>query len=169
MELGVFLLYVTLAAGVVVGGLLVGRVLRHAAPAPSPEPYECGETPAGSPYVPFRWPYLPLVALLVVLEAEIVLALPWVWVYRTLTRELLWLELTVLALPLVGVYGYMLWRDWLKPTLPHRPPQPSLPAPYQALNAYLASLGPKPSSYSSHPAEAEPPPSPGVPAVPQSG
>ncbi|RMF53254.1 MAG: hypothetical protein D6750_01195, partial [Bacteroidetes bacterium] len=152
MDLLIFLLYAGGAVGVGLAGLLLRRIVTTQAPPPSPVPYECGEKPLGSAYAPFVWPYLRFVVLLLTLEAEVLLALPWVWVYRSLPAPLLWVEITLLAGPLAAIYAFAWKVGWLSITpAPGRQPS-SFPSPYRQLNAYLASLGPKPSSYSSHPA-----------------
>ncbi|MCS6790714.1 MAG: NADH-quinone oxidoreductase subunit A [Bacteroidia bacterium] len=164
MEVAVFFFYTGLAVLVGLGGLIV-RSLIGKRRSPSAQPYECGEKPLHEPYVGFLWPYLRLVILLLVLEAEVLLALPWVWVHRQIAGAVFWIELTALVLPLAVLYGYALRQGWLVPRSPKK--AWTLSPPYQHLNAYLTSLGPKPSSYSSHPASEETPPSPDALTVPQ--
>lgn len=170
MQVLSFAFYAAAALLVVVGGLWLRQLVgARQAPPPSSEPYECGEAPVGSAYVPFEWPYLRLVVLLVALEAEVLLALPWVWVQRSLPAEAFWVELALLLGPLVAVYGYA-WREGIfRIELPKKRSGslPSLPLAYQQLNAYLTSLGPKSSSCSSLPASAEPLPAPDAKAAPQ--
>lgn len=162
-----FLYYVGLALMVALGGLALRALFqRKSVPSPSPEPYECGESPIGTAYSPFLWQYMRLVVLLLVLEAEVVLALPWVWVHRTLPQALFWVELGILGLPLVGVYLYALRSGWLTFSPPPKM-KPPLPPLYRQLNAYLASQGQAPSSYFSHPGEGAPPPSLCEKAAPQ--
>lgn len=167
MEIGIFLLYVAGGVGVFVGGLLFQRILRRAAPPPSSEPYECGEKPIGPAHAPFLWPYLRLVVLLLVLEAEVVVALPWVWVHRSLEPSLRWIEVGLLTFPLGLAYGYAIRQGWLTFRQSRSAAQPSLPAAYRELNAYLASRAPGPSSYSSRLTSEGLLPSPGEQAAPQ--
>lgn len=166
-EVLVFLLYAGAGALVVIGGLLMRTLLqRTTVPESSTEAYECGEQPIGLPFVPFSWQYIRIVVLLLVLEAEVLLALPWVWVQRQISVELFWLELGILILPLAAIYAYALRSGWLT----FSPPPKAMPLPppaYRQLNAYLLSQGQAPSSYSSHPDGAPPPPSPDGRDAPQ--
>lgn len=142
-EIFLFLLYVALGAVVVLGGLGMRVIFqRKGASPPSPEPYECGEKPIGSPYSPFLWPFLRIAAFLLVLEAEVILALPWVWVQKSLSTPLFWTELIFLTLPLVGLYLYVLRSGWLEFSPPKK--RATLPPAYRQLNAYLTSQAPAP-------------------------
>ncbi len=129
------------AAGVVVGlgGYLMQRLLAPRAPS-SPEaatPYECGEAPIGSAQQAWHWPFLPLATLLLLLEAEVLFALPWVWVQKTLSPPMALVELVILTLPIGAVYAYLMWKGYLflKLTPPKR--RTKLPDPYESLQAYL--------------------------------
>lgn len=166
-EIAVFILYISLGALVAIGGLGLRYFLRqYGTASPSPQPYECGEEPTGSAYTAFRWPFLHIVALLMVLEAEVILMLPWVWSQAFLSSTAFWLELSVVLLPMIGLYFYTIRKGWLSFSEKPRRKQ-SLPLTYRQLNAYLFSQGRGPSSYSSHPSEAPLPPSPRETAVPQ--
>lgn len=155
-EVFTFLGYGLLGLGVAWIAVQLSRWLR-APGTPSPEPYECGEKPVGSPYAPFVWPYLRLIVLLLVLEAEVILILPWVWVQRSLPPALFWGEIVLLLLPIVGAYGYALRAGWL--TFSPLVPKPSLPKPYRQWNASQALPAPESSSYSFRPASVAPLPS----------
>lgn len=164
-ELAVFILYVSLGMLVVIGGVGMHYVLRRSSARPPHNlPYECGEQPIGSAYASFTWPFLRIVALLLVLEAEVVLVLPWVWVQSSIASTVFWVEMGILLLPAVGLYAYAIRSGWLSVSQVTKSKR-SLPPAYRQLNAYLLSQGRGPSSYSSRPSEALPPLSPHEPSA----
>ncbi len=133
------------AAGLAVGlgGYLLQRLLAPEAPADSPEaptPYECGEVPVGSAWQSWRWPFLPLATLLLLLEAEVLFVLPWVWVQKTLSPLMALLELLLLSVPLGATYAYLIVKGYLFPKSGSTRRNTSLPAPYKDLQAYLLQL-----------------------------
>ena len=128
------------AAGVAVGlgGYLMQRLLSPKAPPSSPDaqtPYECGETPVDSAWQSWRWPFLPLATILLLLEAEVLFALPWVWVQKSLSPGMALTELSLLVGPIGAAYAYLLRGGYLfaKPPRAAR----ALPPIYQALQAHL--------------------------------
>lgn len=132
------LLFALLGVAVVVGGYLVQHFLAPKGPSPSPTPYECGEKPSGSPWASFEWPFLRLAALLLLLEAEVLFALPWVWVQRELSQDLALAELVILLLPLSAAYIYLLRNGYFFPE--PTPPKHAWPPTYQALQKRLLAL-----------------------------
>ncbi len=130
------------AAGLVVGlgGYLLRRLLAPKAPSKASEaqtPYECGEVPVGSAWQSWRWPFLPLATVLLLLEAEVLFALPWVWVQKSLTRSMALLELVLLTVPIGVVYAYLLVKGYLFPKAGPTRRDYSLPSPYEDLHEYL--------------------------------
>jgi NADH:ubiquinone oxidoreductase subunit 3 (subunit A) len=130
------------AAGIAVGlgGYLLQRLLAPKAHPSSPDahtPYECGEVPIGSAWQSWRWPFLPLATLLLLLEAEILFALPWVWVQKTLSPPMALIELLILVGPVGAAYAYLLWKGYLFPTSQKPPSSHLLPENYRHLQSYL--------------------------------
>ncbi len=130
------------AAGIAVGwgGYLLQRLLAPKAPADSKDsqtPYECGEVPVGSAWQSWRWPFLPLATLLLLLEAEVIFALPWVWVQKTLSPLMALLELLLLSMPVGAAYAYLIRGGYLFPKSGSTRKDPALPAPYRDLQTYL--------------------------------
>jgi len=133
------------AAGLVIGlgGYLLQRLLAPGVPADSKEsqtPYECGEVPVGSAWQGWRWPFLPHATLLLLLEAEVIFALPWVWVQKTLSTPMALLELLLLSLPVGATYAYLMRRGYLFPKSDSTRKDSPLPPPYEDLQAYLLRL-----------------------------
>jgi len=130
------------AAGVAVGlgGYLLQRLLAPRLPADSKDsttPYECGEFPVGSAWQSWRWPFLPLATLLLLLEAEVIFALPWVWVQKTLSPSMAFLELLLLSLPVGATYAYLLRKGYLFPKSGSTRKDSALAEPYRELQIYL--------------------------------
>jgi len=112
----VTLLYGAAGMAVGLGGYLVQRLLSPKAPPPSPDaqtPYECGEAPIDSPWKEWAWPFLPLATILLLLEAEVLFLLPWVWAYRSLSFQTALLELFLVAIPIAAAYAYLLQAGYL--------------------------------------------------------
>jgi len=153
----VTLLYGAAGVAVGLGGYLMQRLLSPKAPSSSPDaqtPYECGETPVGSAWQSWRWPFLPLATILLLLEAEVLFALPWVWVQKSLSPGMALAELILLVGPIGAVYAYLLRSGYLFPKpLPPRAAHP-LPPIYQALQDHLLQqrrIAPSPSDSSVRP------------------
>ncbi len=137
--LSVTILYMASGLFIGLGAYILQGLLapRRQVSAEGQIPYECGESPIGSAWQGWRWPFLRLAALLLLLEAEVLFALPWVWVQRTLDTRLALMELGLLTLPIAAAYIY-LWRGgWLLPHLSRPLARSSLPASYQALQERL--------------------------------
>jgi len=136
----VTLLYGAAGVAVGLGGYLVQRLLSPKAPPPSPDaqtPYECGEAPIDSPWKEWAWPFLPLATILLLLEAEVLFLLPWVWAYRSLSFQTALLELFLVAIPIAAAYAYLLQAGYLisKPNMKKH--SSNIPQKYQDLQSYL--------------------------------
>ncbi len=127
-----------LGIGLGLAGLLVQKLLAPRGTPPASVAYECGEKPIGSPWAGFEWPFLHLAAILLLLEAEVLFTLPWVWVQRELNRNLALVELLILLLPLGAAYAYLLRNGYF--IQDSKPSPPKVPFTYQALQEKLLTL-----------------------------
>ncbi len=136
----VTLLYGAAGVAVGLGGYLMQRLLSPKAPPSSSDaqtPYECGEAPIDAAWQGWRWPFLRLATILLLLEAEVLFALPWVWVQKSLSPGMALTELSLLVGPIGAAYAYLLRGGHLFPKpLPPRSAR-TLSHTYQELQAHL--------------------------------
>lgn len=136
----VTLLYGAAGVAVGLGGYLMQRLLSPKAPPSSSDaqtPYECGEIPVDSAWQGWRWPFLRLATILLLLEAEVLFALPWVWVQKSLSPGMALTELILLVGPIGAAYAYLLRGGYLFPKSPPPRAARTLPPIYQELQAHL--------------------------------
>jgi NADH-quinone oxidoreductase subunit A len=75
-------LFVLAGAGLALGGLLFGRLLRPHLPHPVKiEPYECGEPVIGSSWVQFDLRFYVVALVFLIFDVEIALFYPWAVVF----------------------------------------------------------------------------------------
>ena len=136
----VTLLYGAAGVAVGLGGYLMQRLLSPQKRPASPQsqlPYECGEVPIGSPWETWTWSFLPLATILLLLEAEVLFLLPWVWAYRSLSFQTALLELFLIAVPIAAAYTCLLRTGHLISRPNPTRSSSSLSPKYQDLQSYL--------------------------------
>jgi NADH-quinone oxidoreductase subunit A len=120
------ILFLLVAAGMVGGGLLLGRFLRPSGPTSrSQDPYECGELPVGSSRVRFDLRFYAMALVFLVFDVEIALLYPWAVFFGTaagakdafFVRGVALLEMFAFLGVLVVGFAY-LWKsgylDWIR-------------------------------------------------------
>jgi NADH:ubiquinone oxidoreductase subunit 3 (subunit A) len=101
--------FLAISAGLTVGLLAVGIVLRVRARVSSPlkeRTYECGEEPAGAAWMQFNARYYLVALFFVLFDVEAVFLFPWSVAVRALGPEALAAVVTFVAVLMLGwLYG----------------------------------------------------------------
>ena len=93
------LLFVAAGFGIVLGGLLVGKVARPDLPHPEKSTaYECGEPAIGGSWVQFDLRFYTVALVFIVFDVEVALLWPWAVVLKKMGAPAFWAFLVFFAL-----------------------------------------------------------------------
>lgn len=115
----VFGIFLFMFAGValVLGALLIGKVVRPAAPHPEKSAaYECGEPAIGDSWIQFDLRFYTVALVFIVFDVEVALLWPWAAVFKEMGAAAFWpflLFFLLLAVPFLYEWksGYL---DWVR-------------------------------------------------------
>ncbi|MBI4564560.1 MAG: NADH-quinone oxidoreductase subunit A [Planctomycetes bacterium] len=111
------LVYLLVAAGFILGSLIVGRVVRRQRPDPEKlATYECGEETIGTAWIQFNVRFYIIALIFLIFDVEIAVLFPWTTVFRQ-AGLLAFIEMGVF-LAILGVGFAYVWAkgdlEWLK-------------------------------------------------------
>jgi NADH-quinone oxidoreductase subunit A len=114
LVLGIFL-FMFAGIALVLGALVLGKIVRPAAPHPEKgTAYECGEPAIGDSWVQFDLRFYTVALVFIVFDVEVALLWPWAAVYREMGAAAFWPFLVfflLLAVPFAYEWksGYLEW------------------------------------------------------------
>lgn len=118
LELVLGMILFTLAGiGIVLGGLLVGSIVRPTQPHPEKvTPYECGEEAVGQSWVQFDLRFYAVALIFIVFDVEVALLWPWAVVFKEMGAPAFWaffVFFILIAIPFLYEWksGYL---DWVR-------------------------------------------------------
>ncbi len=116
LELVLGMLLFTLAGfGIVLGGLLIGKIIRPTMPHPEKSTaYECGEPAIGDSWVQFDLRFYTVALVFIVFDVEVALLWPWAVVFKEMGAPAFWaffVFFLLIAVPFLYEWnsGYLNW------------------------------------------------------------
>ena len=126
LELVLGMVLFTIAGiGIVLGGLLLGSVVRPTMPHPEKSTaYECGEEAIGESWVQFDLRFYAVALVFIVFDVEVALLWPWAVVFKEMGTPAFWaffVFFVMIAIPFLYEWksGYL---DWVRASTGQRKP-----------------------------------------------
>ena len=126
------LLFTVAGGGMVLGGLLIGKIARPTMPHPEKSTaYECGEPAIGDSWVQFDLRFYTVALVFIVFDVELALLWPWAVAFKEMGAPAFWaffVFFLLIAVPFLYEWksGYLNWvrghTAQERPSVPGEPP-----------------------------------------------